>query len=103
MLQFVAHFFIRDPQTQPLGFGDQGLAADQVLRGALGKVGQQHRGLLAAAGKLLAQHLPGLALHLKRGHRLAGHFGHNALPWPAQADAVADAARDQRDHHGARK
>ena len=24
VLQFVAHFFIGDPQAQPLGFGDQG-------------------------------------------------------------------------------
>ena len=82
VLQFVPHFFIRDPQTQPLGFGDQGLPADQVLGGALGKVGQQHGGLLAAAGKLLAQHLPGLALHFKRGDRLARHLGHYALPGP---------------------
>ena len=100
MLQFVTQLFIRDPQAQPLGLGDQGLAADQVLGGALGKVGQQHGGLFAAAGKLLAQHLPGLALHLERGHRLARHFGHDALPGPAQADAVADAARDQCDRHG---
>ena len=63
MLQFVPRFVVRDPQAQPFGFRDQGLPADQGLRGALGKVGEQHLGLCAAARKLLAQHLPGLALH----------------------------------------
>jgi hypothetical protein len=51
-------------------------------------------------GELLAQHLPGLALHLERGHRFAGHFGHYALSRSSQADAVANAARDQCDGHG---
>jgi len=86
--------------TQPPGFGDQGFPADQGLRGTLGKIGKQHLGLSAAAGKLLAQHLPGLALHLERSNRLARHFGHDTLPGPTQADAVTDAPRDQRNYHG---
>ena len=72
----------------------------KILGGPLGKIGQQHRGLFAAAGELLAQHLPGLALHFKRRDGFAGHVGHDALSRAAQADAGADAARNQRDHHG---
>ena len=100
VLQLVPHFVIRDPKAQPFGFRHQGLATDQVLGGALGKVRKQHRGLFAAAGKLLAQHLPRLALHFKCGHLLAGHFGHDPLAGTAQADTVADAARNQCDRHG---
>src|ERR1700720_565502 len=56
VLQLVPDFFIRGTQSQALRFGKQDFSADEVLGGALGKIGKQHGGLFAPARELLPQH-----------------------------------------------
>jgi hypothetical protein len=101
VLQFVAHFVVGNAQSNALGFGDHGLAADQILGGAFGKVGEKHRRLFPALRKLLAQHLPGFALHIDRGDGFAGYVGHDSLAGRAQTDYIrSEASRDQGNRHG---
>ena len=75
VLQFVPHLVIRGPHSKPLCLADDDLPADEVLSGALGKVWQQRRDLLATAWELLPQQLLGLALHFKSAHRFARDAG----------------------------
>ena len=100
MLYLITYLFIGGAQPQPLRLRDQKFPADQILRGALGEVRNQHRGLLATTRKLLTKHLPGLALHLRSSDGLTRNSCQDPLPRTAQANAGAYSAWHQGDHHG---
>jgi len=104
MLQLVAKFIIAHVQSHAVRLGDQSLLIDEMFGSLVGKNRQQHAGLGATFGKLLADHGPGFALYFEHSHGLVANRSQNAGRRRANAEAGADASGNQGyGHRGTNK